>query len=217
MERGFRFGDERGIIGTGVVIAEPDEVKRVIGIFTRRIAIDDSLILNGGFGEAFLCTQQVGEFNLCQRTVVGIRQFTKDTVVVVNRPLFVALFDITVGDEEERAFVILARFRNRGVPNAGLFPVTEHFVRECLVHDTRFHLRNTLGEIVVTLFGDTGEECFIVEHRDGILIGGYRFLQIVRVECRVRVAFLITFGFGGFVVGAALKEFAHQFDEVELW
>ena len=57
LEGGFGFGDERGIVGTGVVVAEPDEVERVIGIFTGRIAIDDGLILHGGFGEAFLGAQ----------------------------------------------------------------------------------------------------------------------------------------------------------------
>ena len=57
LERGFGLRDERGIVGTGVVVAEPDEVERVVGVFTGRIAVDDGLILNRGFGEAFLGAQ----------------------------------------------------------------------------------------------------------------------------------------------------------------
>ena len=75
---------------------------------------------------------------------------------------------------------------------------------------------DAFGEVVVTFFGDAGEECFVVEHGDGILIGGDGFIEVFSVECHVGVAFLIAFGFGGFVVGAAFKEFAHEFDEVEL-
>ena len=75
---------------------------------------------------------------------------------------------------------------------------------------------DAFGEVVVTFFGDTGEECFVVEHADGILIGGDGVLEVFVVERRVGVAFLVAFGFGGFVVGAAFKEFAHELDEVEL-
>ena len=57
MEGGLGVGDERGIVGTGVVVAEPDEVERVVGVFTGGIAVDDGLILNRGFGEAFLGAQ----------------------------------------------------------------------------------------------------------------------------------------------------------------
>ena len=38
------------------------------------------------------------------------------------------MFDVTIGDEEEGAFVILAGFGNGGVSFAGSFPVTEHLV-----------------------------------------------------------------------------------------
>ena len=71
-ERRFGGFQECRIFRSGLVIAKSDEVERIVCVFTSRVPINHSLILNGGFFKPFLCTEQISEFNLCQRTVVSI-------------------------------------------------------------------------------------------------------------------------------------------------
>ena len=123
---------------------------------------------------------------------------------------------MTIGNEKECAFVVFTRFRNRCVAVACLRPVTKHFMGKCFVHDTRFHLSNTLTEVIVTFLGDSWEEGIVSKHGDRFLIRRNRLPEVIRIEVRVCIAFLITFRFGGFVVGTSFKEFTHQLDEMEL-
>ena len=123
---------------------------------------------------------------------------------------------MTIGNEKECAFVVFTCVRNRCIAVAGLRPVTEHFVGKCFVHDTRFHLSDTLTEIIVTFLGDTWQECIVIEHGGSFLICRNRFPQVFLIEVVACIAFLMIFRFGGFEVGTSFKEFTHQLDEMEL-
>ena len=112
--------------------------------------------------------------------------------------------------------VVFTRIWNRGIPIACLLPVTKHFVGKCFVHDTGFYLRDTFAEVVVTFLGNTREKGFVVKHADSILIRSDGLLEVFCIEVRLWIAFLIAFGFGGFIVRTSFEELTHQLDEVEL-